>query len=233
MPPQQYPMPPGMPNTPLPRPHRFNRLIIPVILLTLLLLATLVFAIWAFAGRQDYKNNVDPKINAAVTVAVQNESSRKDNEFLEREKNPLKTYRGPDTYGSIVLKYPKTWSAYVIEKDQSSTPIEGFLHPGYVPDALGKTAFALRVQVVNRPYDQELKSFDSKAKSGKVKVSPYKAKNVPNATGARVVGEVTTGEESTMVLLPLRDKTLKIWTESTKFTKDLDTIILANLTFVP
>jgi len=36
-----------------------------------------------------------------------------------------------------------------------------------------------------------------------------------------------------MILLPLRDKTLKISTESQQFVGDFDNIILANLKFVP
>lgn len=234
MPPQQPVNPyqqPGM--TPVSTKKGFNKLLVPVIVLVLLLLVSLGFGFWAFMERQDYKNNVEPKIDAAVKVAVQEESSRKDNEFVEKEKNPLKAYTGPETYGSLVIKYPKTWSAYVIEKDQNSTPLDGYLHPNVVPDITGKTAFALRIQVVNRAYDQELKSLEGKVKSGKVKVSAYKPKNVANVTGSRLTGEINTDEQSIMVLLPLRDKTLKIWTESTSFSNDFDNIILANLTFVP
>lgn len=230
MPPQQQM---GAPyNQPVPKKHG-RGFLIPFIIMSLLFIGALVFGIWAYAGMQDYKSNVDPKIQAAVAVAEQQTSSRKDNEFLEKEKNPLKTYNGPDTFGSIVLKYPKTWSAYVVEKSQSNEPISGYFHPSYVPDIQGETAYALRVQVVNRSYDQELKSFDSKAQNGKVKVAAYKPKNVSNVSGARVSGEINTNEEGTMVLLPLRDKTLKIWTESTRFNKDFDNIILANLTFIP
>ena len=40
-------------------------------------------------------------------------------------------------------------------------------------------------------------------------------------------------KQGTMIILPVRDKTLKIWTEGNEFVGDLDKIILANLSFVP
>ncbi len=221
------------PYSQTPAKSRGHALLIPLVVLALLLLVALGFGAWAYMERQDYKNNVDSKIKDAVAVAVQQESSRKDNEFLEKEKSPYKSYKGPDTFGTVSIKYPKTWSAYVIEKSSSTTPISGYFHSPYVPDVQGQTAFALRLEVINRAYDQELKTLDSKAKSGKVRISAYKAKNVSGVTGVRIVGEIDNGKTSTMVLLPLRDKTLKIWTESTTFVKDLDSIILATLTFTP
>ncbi len=66
------------------------------------------FGIWAFLERQDYKNNSDTKAEQASIIAVQNEGTRKDEEFIEREKNPYKTYQGPDDYGSLNIQYPKT-----------------------------------------------------------------------------------------------------------------------------
>ncbi len=207
--------------------------IIALSLCVLLLLGALGFGYWAYSSRQDYKNNSDKKSLAAVTIAVDKESTKKDNEFTEKEKNPLKTYLGPAAFGSIEIQYPKTWSAYVTETDKGARPINGFFHPLFVPDIQGQTAFALRIEVTNQSYDQEMKQFDAKVKGGKVTVSPYAAKNVPGTPGARVTGELSPDKKGIMVLLPIRDKTIKIYTESQQFAGDFDKIILANLKFVP
>jgi hypothetical protein len=37
----------------------------------------------------------------------------------------------------------------------------------------------------------------------------------------------------TMVLLPMRDKTLEIWTESNDYLNDFNTYVLPNMTFAP
>ncbi len=208
-------------------------LLLALIVCVLLLLGALGFGLWAYNSQQDYKNNSDKKSEAAVTIAVEKESTRKDNEFTEKEKNPFKTYLGPAAFGSIEIQYPKTWSAFVIETDKGAKPINGFFHPGFVPDTLGQTAFALRLEVTNQSFEQEMKQFESKVKAGKVTVSPYSAKNVPGTPGARVSGEISQDKQGTIILLPSRDKTIKIYTESQQFVGDFDNIILANLKFVP
>ncbi|MES2971500.1 MAG: hypothetical protein V4702_04210 [Patescibacteria group bacterium] len=237
---QPYPvpvgMPPSMPNSQSAnskKPRRWG-LIIALVIFVILFIAASVFGIWAFAERQDYKFNSDIKAAKAVEIAKQQESTRKDNEFLEKEKSPLKTYFGPEAYGSLNISYSKIWSAYVVQTDRSALPLDIYFHPNFVP-GIQQTglAFALRVQIVNQPYDQELKQHESKVTSGKVSVKPYVPKNVPSVAGSRLDGEINLGQKNSMVLLPLRDKTLKISTESQQFVGDFDTIILENLKFIP
>lgn len=209
-----------------------NRLLIPLIVVVLLFVATFGFAAWAYGNMMDYRGNVDKKIADAASKVQQQTSTAKDKEFAEKEKNPLKHFKGPDTYGSIDFQYPKTWSAYV-DQSNSSPPLNGYLHPDFVPGVTSGTAFALRFQVVNSTYDKELQQIDARVKSGKIKVTPYRAPNVSSILGSRAVGEVNTGQKDTKVYLPVRDKTLEIWTESDQFVHDLDSIVLANLTFSP
>lgn len=208
-----------------------NKLLIPLILVVLLFVGATAFGLWAFMSREDYRTNVQSKIDAAVKVAQNKLSSEKDAEFAEREKRPLKEYKGPAAYGSVVIMYPKTWSAYVIEKN-SGTPLDGFFNPSYVPDTTGNSSnFALRMQVLDTSYSQELKKYDSNVKSGKLKATPYVPAKVQSVTGMRFDGEVATGKTGAMVIVPMRDKTLKLWTESTSSLDDFNNIILPNYSF--
>ncbi len=232
---QPYAPVPGMPGqgAVLPgKPHRLG-LVLSLILFILLFLVAAGFGVWAFASQQDYKNNSDKKAAQAATLAVQQESTRKDNEFLEKEKSPLKTYQGPAAYGSLSVQYPKTWSAYVVESDRAAVPVDAYFHPGFVPGVLTQTSFALRLQVSSQAYAAELKQFDALVKTGKVKVTPFVAKNVPNVTGVRIDGEIATSKKGSLVLLPIRDKTIKLSTESDQFISDFNNNILLNLKFVP
>jgi len=95
------------------------------------------------------------------------------------------------------------------------------------------SVFSLRVQVVNQSYSSVLNQYSSQVTSKKVTVTPYSLKLVPSIIGSRVVGEITTNKQGVMIVLPLRDKTLKIWTESTQYEGDLDNIILPNFSFSP
>lgn len=208
-----------------------NALMIPFILLCFLFICLAAFAVWAFMSRQDYKNNVDQKISSAVGIAKQQTATAKDAEFVQKEKNPLKTYLGPESFGSISVQYPKTWSAFVTENGPG-LPIDGYFHPGFVPGIQSGTSFALRLQVTNNSYDKELQLFDGLVREGKVRVSPYRPPKV-NVTGARLEGAIVNAKQGYMVMFPLRDKTLKLWTEAEDFHGDFDNIILANLNFVP
>ena len=87
-----------------------NALLLPLILAVLVLFGAIGFGAWAFSSRQDYKNNVEAKIAAAVADAKVVEGKRKDAVFAEESKNPLKAYNGPSAYGSVTINYPKTWS---------------------------------------------------------------------------------------------------------------------------
>src|SRR5688572_14547527 len=81
-------------------------------ILGLLLIAAIIFGVWAFVGRQDYKNNVDQKIAAATEVAKAEQKVADQKIFDEEEKDPYKTFTGPAEFGSISISYPETWDVY-------------------------------------------------------------------------------------------------------------------------
>lgn len=210
-----------------------NALLIPFIMIMVFFLAAAGFATWAFMSRQDYKNNSDSKVTKAVDVAKQQTSTQKDNEFVQKEKEPLKDYKGPEAYGSLDVKYPKTWGAYISEGKNSAMPIDGYFNPDFVPGIADGTIYALRVQVVSNTYASQLQQFSVLAKSGKVQVAPFKAAKVPSIVGSRIDGEIVIGKQGSMIILPIRDKTLKIYTEANQFKGDFNNIILPNFTFTP
>ncbi len=210
-----------------------NGLLIPLILSVTFLLFAIAFGFWAFASRQDYKANVDEKIATAVEIAKKQTVAEKDNEFIEREKNPLKEYAGPSSFGSVKIKYPKTWGGYVDEQGNGSVAIDAYFHPNFVPGVASDASYALRLQVVNRTFDEEARGFDSDVKQGKTTAKPYVAVNVPNSIGLRFDGEIGSKKQGTLILIKMRDKTLKIWTEADQYKKDFTENVLANLTFSP
>lgn len=210
-----------------------NILLIPLIVSIVLFFAALIFGLWAYAERQDYKNNVDGKVATAVEIAEKEVATQKDNEFIEREKEPLKEYKGPDTVGAVLIKYPKTWSAYVSESGQNGDSIDGYFHPNFVPGTQSDTAYALRLEVVNSTYASELKSFDSSVRQGKTRARPYKPVNVENVVGTQLSGDIGDRKTGVLILLPLRDKTIRLWTESDQYTKDFTKNILPNFSYTP
>lgn len=211
-----------------------NILVLPLVLVSLALIAVAAVAFWAYQGRQDYKNNVDQKVAVAVVKAKQQQTTEDGKKFAEQEKQPLRTYKGPEAYGSLSVSYPKTWSAYVDTSANSNAPVNGYFQPSTVPGVSDQTAtFALRVQVLSQSYDTVLSTFSGLVQTGKVKVSPYSLPKVPSVVGSRIDGQIAPNKNGSMVVLPLRDKTIQISTESSDFEKDFDTNILPNFSFIP
>jgi hypothetical protein len=217
-----------------------NGLVLTESFTTILLLGALGFGLWAFLGLQDYRNNTDKKIAAAVAVAKQTTASEKDNEFDKKEKSILTSYVSPDVYGSIELNYPKVWSSAISESTDNIVTVNAFFQPKAISipsltDSSGKNSvsFALRVQLLKTSYSTVVGTFTASASSGKIKVTPFRAALVPSVMGVRVDGEIFPGKQSSMVILPLRDKTIQVWTESAQYLTDFNNTILPSLKFIP
>jgi hypothetical protein len=213
-----------------------NSVVISLVFAILLLIAALGFGGWAFNSRQDYKNNVDNKIAAAVGVAKQQQGAVDLAKYTEAAKQPLTTYTGPEAYGSLVVNYPKTWSGYVDSTGTGQALVDGYFNPGTVPSVSSQSStFALRVQVINQPYAQVLQTFTAAAQNTRnpLSFSAYALPKLPKTVGIKAVGQITQLTTGTMVVLPLRSDTLEISTQGTQFQHDFDTYILPNFSFSP
>jgi hypothetical protein len=216
--------------------HSSTGLIVAIIILVVLLLGSLLFGFWAFTGRQDYKNNVDAKIAVAVVEAEKLTTEKNTLAFAEESKSPLKEYVGPSSYGSVTVKYPKTWSGYVAAGIKANEPLNAAFHPDVVPatqSSKSPQAIALKVRVVNEPYDNVVEELQGYIEQGKTSASPYALPKMPEQVGMMFKGAISNELSGVQVVLPLRDKTLVITTESDQYISDLETHILPNITFVP
>lgn len=180
-------------------------------------------------SRMDYKNNVDQKISLANTAAVAAEGARKDKQFAEASKNPLKPFNGPEEFGSIKMLYPKTWSGYV--DATGGEGLDGYFNLDTVPSVSDENStFALRLQVVNESYSEVVSAYDDQ--EGLI-ITPYALPKLPKTIGVKLTGQIEEEKQGTMVIVPVRDKTIQIYTESKTFENDFNNIILPNFSFSP
>lgn len=203
-----------------------NPLVIPLIVAGIVLVIASVMAVVYYGKFVDQRDNNQPVIDSAVKDAQDAEKTKLEADFAAREKLPNKVYISPSALGTVNITYPKTWSSYVI--NTTGTDMEFYAHPNYVPSA--NTNYALRMSVVNQPFSSQIKTYDPQVKRGDLKASSVQISGVQ---GSRLDGFLKPSQEGSMVLFPLRDKTLKVWTENTDFRGDFDNIVLKNLTFVP
>ena len=188
---------------------------------------------WAIGERSTYKNKSDELVAAAVEENAAVLNAKMEKEFVEREKSPLETFVGPEEYGSIRAVHPKTWSIYTVLGD-SAQPLDVYMDEGFVQSVNSQTAtYALRVQVTNQSYASVLQQYSGAVTAGETRLSPYKLPKNEKIIGSRIEGKLDDQKKGVMVLLPLRDKTIKLWTDSDKAKTDFDNIVMKNLTFVP
>jgi hypothetical protein len=87
--------------------------------------------------------------------------------------------------------------------------------------------------VENNPYNRALTTYDGQLLSGEVRAKAYSLPKVRNVVGTRFDGTIEQGKQGSVILLPLRDKTIKIISEVPGVVNDFNNIILENLTFNP
>jgi hypothetical protein len=215
-----------------------------VFILSLVIVASIAFSGWAYSSREDYKNNVDSKISAAVQVEKQQESTVKDQQFAQEEKSPLTTYTGPQTYGSIVMQYPKTYSAYLANAgDDNNAVIDAYFDPQIVPAPGGGSGngqasiYALRMQVLNQSYASTVASFTGSDNTTTPPTSvAYSLPKLPSVVGVMLTGNLgVDGQQiqTEMVVLPLRTQTILLWTEGPTYVSDFNNYVLPNFDFSP
>jgi hypothetical protein len=216
-------------------------LLIPLIISVVLFLFAAIFGIWAYGSRQDYKNNVDSKISAAVATAEATQKAQDDANFTQQEKSPYNTYDGPEAYGSIVMKYPKTWSGYLNVDGSTNTSsgstsdIDAYFNEGTVPSLTDTGATTdLHLEVLNQSYAQTLQTFSDQQGISSV---AYSLPSLSNVVGVEISGQLQTSSggqtQQTMVVLPDRSDTIELSTQGTQDLSDFNNIILKYFSFSP
>ncbi len=203
------------------------------ITMSVLFMGSLIFGLSMFVGKNDLQKNLDKKVQSQVGTAVKQAETKLQATQAELDKSPVKNYTGPATFGTASIDYPKTYSAYVDETSSGTTVVNAYFMPGVVPKEDRTTTYALRMQVVQTSYDSLVKAFDTNLKAGKVTVKPFRAAKVNSVLGVRIDGEISTGKQGSLILIPLRDKTIRIWTEGKDYFADFDKYVVPSINFVP
>ena len=203
---------------------------------TLFVLAV-VFGVWSYSLAQKYKNNVDQIVSSNVQTAKRQQQISDNKQFMVAEQNPFTSYIGPQTYGSINISYPKNWSSYVSTTGNNNYPVDGYFYPATLPSVheSNPTDFALRLRVVPILYSQVLQQYNAFEQGGNVTVSAYALPKLPSIVGVKVVGKLldNTLKTGTVIILPLRNNTLEIWTEGNAYQNIFVNNILPSVTFSP
>ncbi|MBI3984125.1 hypothetical protein HY346_02385 [Candidatus Microgenomates bacterium] len=203
-----------------------NVLMIMAVFLTLTTLALGVLSIYYVTQYNRAQLTVNEQKSAAAAAAKIEQKQLDEAEFAQRLKEPYRTYTAPSVYGDLKISFPKNWSLFVEEGSGGDVQLSLTAHPDMIrPEEEFSNGFGLRATMTSTLYTEAIAEFDDAIAEGEVVASAVTVKGV---SGTRYDGTVRENRQGTLVMLPIRDKTFAIWTESKDYASDF-TKILAKL----
>ena len=198
-----------------------------IIALSLALLTFIGLFIWASLERNDLQTDLDGKVEVAVAAAKDEQALKLEEEFLEREKYPYKTFSGPVDYGQLTFEYPKTWSVYVAAAATTGGDFNAYFNPNQV-DAVGTdTINALRVTIRNKSFEDVSQEYQ-RALDRKDSNLTMESTTIGNGkiVANKYTGTIPNTELSGYIItFKIRDKTAILQTDSVVFTDDFNKLL--------
>ena len=219
------PMAPGQNGAAKPKMNEKTKFIIIIAAVSVLAVVFVVLFVLFFAKYNEAKTDLDEKIAIAVAKAEDEQAEALEKEFSEREKDPYKDFAGPEDYGSLSFKYPRTWSVYIAADATNGGDYKAFLNPNEVSSNPDSSLNALRVQIVNRS-TEAVKAEYQKAVTAK-NATPRAEEISINGTAATHYSGTIPGTEFNghIVLFKIRDKTAILRTDSELFIDDFNKVL--------
>lgn len=180
-------------------------------------------AIWAYMQYSHEKGNVDSKVAIEVAKGKSEQAESDQKKFSEEAKNPRIEFVGPSEYGRVSFMYPKTWSVYIENDGSNRGDYKAYLNPVAVPSASNKASrFALRLEIINKNLDTVLNDYQSRLKKGELTSSSTEFNGI---SATRIDGTFEKELRGSVVLMKVRDKTIRFSTDADTFKPDFQTIL--------
>lgn len=208
------------------KPKRQISLNIPMILAGLLLISTIALGLLSINYANKYteaKTDVDGQKAAAAAAAKEEQKVVDQKEHEEMDKQPYRTYQAPAVLGAIQAEFPKNWNVYAKEEEKSDIQLDVYMYPGVVRDENSTTEpYSFRIRMQQKLYPEAMLPYQKRVEKGQLKAQTV---TVSGISGTRFDGAITDERTGAIILLPVRDKTLFIWTESPTYMTDYDQIV--------
>src|SRR3990167_3909274 len=129
------------------------------VLLVLVLVGGLIY----FLGQANQSQSaINEQVTAAIEQAKQEQGQADEAAFVEREKQPFRSYEGPAVLGGLKVEFPKTWNVFAIEDEKASTQLDIFMYPGVVRSEKSTTEpYAFRLKLEQKLYTDTIKKYQS------------------------------------------------------------------------
>ena len=205
--------------------------LVKTILIVALSLVSVTFIglfIWMFTQYSSAREDVDGQIADAVVVAVDENTTKLESEFAEREKYPFQTFAGPADYGELTFEYPKTWSVYVAKDASNGGDFEAYFNPVEVKEVSNETIDSLRLTIKDRAFDDVADEYqrELEGEAPNLSLNAVTIGKDSKINANRYTGKIPNTEHSgIIVIFKIRDKTVIMQTDSVLFEKDFNALL--------
>lgn len=196
-----------------------------IIFLALVSAAFIGLFIWMMSQYHEAQSDLDDKIAVAVAEANYEQAKKDEADFAEREKEPNRSFSGPDDYGGLSFKYPKTWSLYVAEDASNGGNYVAYFNPIQIDPLARESINALNLTIRNQSFESVVDSYKREVE-GKEPAMTVETITVNGATANRYVGKIPgTEHNGIVVVIKIRDKTVILQTDSMLFESDFNALV--------
>lgn len=201
-----------------------------IIALSLVSVTFVGLFLWMLMLYNGAKTDVDGQVADAVAAAVDNNTTKLENEFAEREKYPFRTFAGPADYGALTFEYPQTWSVYVARDARNGGDFEAYFNPIEVYAVSNETINSMRLFIRAQAFDDVVSSYqrELEGEQPKMRLDLVTIGKDKNITANRYTGIIPgTDHNGIVVIFKIRDKTVVMQTDSLLFQKDFDALLMS------
>lgn len=199
------------------------------IILAVVGLIAVAFLLLFFLKMKDYnelKSDIDGQIAIAVADAVDENTTKLENEFAEREKSPVRSFTGPEDYGALSFEYPKTWALYVSADASNGGDYVAYFNPVQLDAINNKNSlYALRLTITTKSNESIIANYQNKMKNKNSNLS-MDTFVINDVTVNRYTGNIPGTEfNGYIVVIKIRDKTAILQTDSYLFETDFNNLL--------
>lgn len=178
------------------------------VLAFILLITTVVYALNA----SKYQKQSTTAYNDGMEAGKKEQKEADNVAFNKELTSSTRTYTAPVINGSFEISYPKAWSLSV--DNSSSYPVAGLINPSFV--TVQAPEQALRFTLIDTPYAAIKKRYDDSLKTYKAKASEVTVSGIKGTQYAGNINDKSKTSVGTVVIVPLRDKTMLMQTDNNK-----------------
>lgn len=180
-------------------------------------------AIWAYMQYSREKSDVNSKVAIKVAEGKREQAEFDWRKYSDEAKNLRVEFVGPTEYGRVSFMYTKTWSVYIANDGSDRGDYKAYFHPVSVPSITNKNSrFALRLEIINKNMDTVLNEYQSRLKKGELTSSSTEFNGI---SATRIDGTFEKELRGSVVLMKVRDKTIRFSTDADTFKPDFQTIL--------